>query len=481
MVALGARAAVSRLDNLLGGAARRRVIIVLAAALALDSADKATIGTSATQLKAGLGIGDAQIGLLITVSSLVGAVAALPFGALVDRLDRTRLLTWAVGCWAVAMVLSGFATSFVFLLITRLALGIVTAVAGPAVASLTGDYFPQSDRGRVYGFILSGELIGAGFGFVVTGQFALLSWRAPFLALVPPSLLVGWLVYRLPEPSRSGESRLPEGSHDIDDHPPVDDDAAEDDDSAALARAATRDVEPREAAVLDKDPAELTLWQTVRYVLHVRTNVVLIVASALGYFFFSGIRGFGVEFGKQHYGVSHTLATTLTLALGVGALVGVLIGGRIADWLLARGRVAARTEVPGVAVLLAAGLFVPALITPSVGIALPLLILAALCLGASNPPLDAARLDIIVPRARGRAEAVRTFLRSCGDAAAPLLFGVLAESVFGGHSGLEYTFLLMLVSLVAAAVITLVFGRRTYPSDVAAAAESERRIAGKTG
>jgi hypothetical protein len=33
----------------------------------------------------------------------------------------------------------------------------------------------------------------------------------------------------------------------------------------------------------------------------------------------------------------------------------------------------------------------------------------------------------------------------------------------------------MLVSLLAAAVITLVFGRRTYPSDVAAAAESERR------
>jgi hypothetical protein len=124
-------------------------------------------------------------------------------------------------------------------------------------------------------------------------------------------------------------------------------------------------------------------------------------------------------------------------------------------------------------VLLAAGLFIPALLVSSAVVALPLLILAALCLGAANPPLDAARLDIVVPAAWGRAEAIRTFLRSCGDAAAPLLFGVLAESVFGGRSGLATTFLLMLASLLAAGLITLLVARRTYPSDLAAAAESD--------
>ena len=93
------------------------------------------------------------------------------------------LLSITVLCWGAAMVLSGVATSFEFPFSTRLALGIVTAVAGPAVPSLIGDYFPEQGRGRIYGFVLSGELIGAGFGFVVAGQFALLSWRAPFLAL----------------------------------------------------------------------------------------------------------------------------------------------------------------------------------------------------------------------------------------------------------------------------------------------------------
>jgi predicted MFS family arabinose efflux permease len=205
---------------------------------------------------------------------------------------------------------------------------------------------------------------------------------------------------------------------------------------------------------------------------------VLIIASALGYFFFSGLRGFAVQFAKEHYGVSQSGASSLTLVLGIGALIGVLTGGRLADRLLRGGRLEGRIEVPGIAVLGAGALFVPALLTSSVWAAIALLVAASLCLGAANPPLDAARLDIIHPAVWGRAESIRTVLRNCADAAAPLLFGVLSGAVFGGSSGLEYTFLLMLGTLFVAAVITLVFGRRTYSGDVAAAAESldgERR------
>lgn len=472
-----------KLDGMLGGRARRQVIIALAAVLALDSADKATVGTSATQLQQGLDIGKTQIGLLLAVSSLVGALATVPFGMLVDRINRTRLLTIAVSCWGGAMVLSGVATNFLFLLLARVALGVVVAAAGPAIASLVGDYFPEQERGRIYGYVLSGELIGAGFGFVIAGQFAVLSWRAPFFVLVIPTLLAAWLVARLPEPTRGGASRIAKGQREI----RVDSDAArpsasdsegEEEREPSLAQQAARhgEIEPRRSAILDRDPQELSAWQAFRFVLRVRTNVVLIIASALGYFFFSGLRGFAVEFAKEHYAISQGVASSLTLVLGIGALVGVLVGGRLADRLLRHGRISARVDVPGVAVLASAVLFVPALITTHLSLAVPMLVLAATCLGAANPPLDAARLDIMVPRLWGRAEAVRSLLRNVGDAAAPLLFGVLAEAVFGGSTGLEYTFLVMLIALVAAAVITLAIGRRTYPQDVAAASESIERV-----
>jgi len=465
-----------RLERLIGGPARRQVIVAFAAALALDSADKATVGANATQLKAGLGINNTQIGLLLAVSSLVGAAATVPAGRFVDRVNRSRLLAAAILTWAAAMALSGAATDYLFLLLARLALGAVTAVASPAVASMTGDYFPERERGRIYGYILSGELIGAGFGFLVAGEFANLSWRAPFFVLIAPTVLVWWLVHRLPEPARGGSSRLPQGATEIrDDREPntQEDDGGEDEAQTGLAQdvAVQERVEPRPETVLHDDPTEMSLWDAVRYVLRVRSNRVLIIASALGYFYFSGIRGFAVEFAKHHYGVSQSAATSLTLVLGIGALVGVLLGGRLADRLLRNGRLSGRIEVPGVSILLAGALFVPALLADSIWVALPLLVLASLCLGATNPPLDAARLDIIHPRLWGRAEAIRTVLRNCADAVAPVLFGYLSAAVFAPH-GLQYTFLLMLIALFAGAIIVLVFGRRTYPRDVASAARS---------
>lgn len=170
-----------RLRSAVGGAARLRVIALLAGVLGLSAADAATVGAVAVELERSLRIGNTDIGLLVAASIGVGALATLPIGVLVDRINRTRLLWISVLLWSAAMIVSGAATSYAMLLITRLALGAVVATAWPAVASLTGDLFPAAERGRIYGYILSGELIGAAFGFLVSGDVAAaLSWRASF-------------------------------------------------------------------------------------------------------------------------------------------------------------------------------------------------------------------------------------------------------------------------------------------------------------
>ena len=67
----------------------------------------------------------------------------------------------------------------------------------------------------------------------------------------------------------------------------------------------------------------------------------------------------------------------------------------------------------------------------------------------------------------GRAEAIRTSLRTAAQAVAPLLFGAAAQYVFGGGtSGLRWTFVVMLLPLAASAVF-LYRARRLYPTDVA--------------
>src|SRR2546421_8821920 len=217
--ALG-RAGSQALTRKLGGAERTRVVVLLASVLALSSADAATVGASATQLRHALHIHNTDIGLLVTVTSLVAAIASLPFGVLADRVRRTWTLGGAIVLWGGAMIWSATVSSFGELLLARVFLGGVTAAAGPLVASLVGDYFPAYERGRIYGCILAGELAGAGIGFAVTGDIAALSWRAAFVILAIPALVLAWLVFRLPEPRRGGRDALVHPGARAEDHPP---------------------------------------------------------------------------------------------------------------------------------------------------------------------------------------------------------------------------------------------------------------------
>jgi predicted MFS family arabinose efflux permease len=474
------RLRASALDAV-GGRERARTVLTLAAVLGLSGADTATIAATTGNLERTFGVGNTEIGLLLSVVALTGAVCTIPVGVLTDRTRRTWLLAGSIVAWAAAMAISGAATSYLWLLLARLALGAVTATTGPTVASLTGDYFPSADRGRIYGLIIAGELVGSGIGFVVSGDISsLTSWRVAFWWLVLPSLVLAWLVWRLPEPAR-GRSSRPGGEQDLDPARP------ERPDLAGRVVAGTG-VQPQAELVLHRDPAGCSLWWAVRYVLRVRTNVVLIAASALGYFYFAGLRSFAILFATSHYGVSKPTATALVAVIGVGAVGGVYAGGRFADRLLRRGHARARVAVPMACLLALPLVLAPAIASASVAVALPLLILGAFLLGAPNPPLDAARLDIMHPRLWGRAEAIRTAMRSLGEAAAPTAFGYVSQFVFGGPgaaagggsgtgagggggSGLEYTFLVFLVPLLLAGLLALA-ALRTYPRDVATATAS---------
>jgi MFS family permease len=473
VAALGSAAAgafARRLTVALGGEERTRVIVILAAILGLSGADAATVGASASELRHSLHISNTDIGLLVAVSSLVGALATLPFGVLADRVTRTRVLGGTIVLWGAAMLWSATATNFTELLWTRLFLGAVTASAGPMVASLVGDWFGSWERGRIYGVILAGEYLGAGVGFAVTGNISALSWRAAFVILALPAFALAAVVWQLREPERGGKGVL------ASDHGPPPEATEEDagpqeTDAQRLARERGLDVDP-ELVVDPRRARRMSLIDATRYVLRVRTNVVLIAASACGYYFLAGLQTFGLEFSKDQYGISQALASTLLLVVGAGALAGVLFGGAVGDWLLKRGHLNSRVLTPAVAAVLTTILFVPAIFTRDAVTAVPYLTAAAFFLGAQNPPLDAARLDIMPPLLWGRAEAVRTLLRSLAVALAPVLFGAVSDHVFGGgRTGLQWTFAVMILPLGASAWL-LFKGLRTYPADVAAAAAS---------
>jgi MFS family permease len=476
--------------------------------LGLDNADLGTVGAIAGKLEHALSLSNTELGLLAAMPAICSAVMTLPMGVLVDRATRTRLLWITMVAWSAAEALSGFSDSFRMLLLIRLGLGAATAAATPAVASLVGDLFPGGERARIWGLILGGELIGAAFGYLVAGEAAKLgpaSWRYAFYVLAVPSFLGAWAVRRwLREPARGGRSRLRRGATrfiSADDVGPDDQVGADDEfeESKAQEKVQEARVHPEPALVLHADPEKMSVWRATAYVLRVRTNLVLIVASSLGYFYFTGISTFGLVFFEGRFHIAHGEATLLVMLLGLGGLVGVIAGGRLADRWLEDGHVNARIIVGAVSFALAALLFLPGLLIGTLTVSLPLFILAGTAFGARNPPLDAARLDIMHHRLWGRAEAVRTLVRRTTTATAPIVFGLIADQFAAGavhpsldsaHGfgsgasthGLQLAFLILLITLALGGLLTFV-ATRTYPRDVATALASETEAApeGDTG
>ncbi len=485
--------------QMVGGPARARVVVLFGCVLALNSADAATIGAVAPQLESALKISNLEIGLLSSAGLLVGAIFVLPIGMLVDRTRRIPILSASIVLWSFATLASAFAGSYSTLLLTRLALGAVAATAGPAIASLTGDYFPARERGRVYGYILGGEIAGTAIGFLLCGTLAnLISWRAAFVLLAIPGFFLARALWRtVPEPRRGGQSHLHPGAEGFD--PPKrgefewedpQADARPQDTELAHEAAQRHGVQPDPRHILRRNPRELSMLAAIRYVLSVPTNVLLIAGSALGYFFLAGLQTFVVVFVEGHYKVGYGSVSLVLILLVVSSLIGTLISGRVTDAMLRNGFLEARIWIPALCYLGAAGLLIPGILASKLSAALWFDVGGATLIAAANPPLDAARLDIMPSGLWGQAESTRTFLRSLAQALAPLLFGGVADAIagifpiqapVGTHpgiitpseaNGLEITFMIMLVALVAAALF-VARARHTYPTDVATAGAYE--------
>ncbi len=452
------RSRTTTLTRAAGGRERLKPIVLLALVVGLQSADAGTVGALVVPLKQSLHINNTQVGLLVTVSTGVGAVATLLAGALADRTVRVRLLWITLLVCSAAMALSAASPSYGWLLACRVALGAGVAVSGPVVASLMGDYFAPAERGRVYGLVLAGEGACTAVGLLVAGELGAVSWRLGFCWLAVVGLILAVAVATMLREPRRGATT-----------------------SAANTAAVHENAQCR------------SVWRDVRYVLSIRTNVVLVVGSSFGYFFFTGLSTFGVALLSGRFQIGQAVATLLIYVLGVGALIGVLSSGRIADWLTARGHISARMVVGGAAFLAAAVFILPTLLADSLPLALVFAFLAGIALGGVNPPLNAARLDIVHSRLWGTAEAVRTTLVSISTGLAPLVFGIVSIQLGGSTAdvnagvvapsaatALQHTFLIMVVSLVIAAALILCVARRTYPRDVATAMASELLSASAT-
>jgi MFS family permease len=169
--------------------------------------DRQILNLLVQPIKHDLGVNDTQIGVLQGIAfALSYSLMALPFGWMVDRYHRFRLVCFGLAVWSLATLGLGFSRNFADMLVARVLIGAGEAALMPAAYSLLADYFPPRQRGRVFAVYMSSVLLG-GAGALIVGGFVLRLlgdvetvwlpligslpiWRAAFIVVSVPGLLL---------------------------------------------------------------------------------------------------------------------------------------------------------------------------------------------------------------------------------------------------------------------------------------------------
>lgn len=181
--------------------------------------DRHIVGILAQPMQRDLGLTDTQLGFLLgTAFATLYGVLGIAMGRIADQLSRTRLMTVGLTLWSAMTAASGAAMGFASIAVARIGVGVGEAAANPCSHSLLSDYFPARQRGAVLGAYLASVHLGIGASMIIGGLIVqrwssictvlpggacgIAEWRAAFMIVGLPGLLLAVLIAMLREPAR---------------------------------------------------------------------------------------------------------------------------------------------------------------------------------------------------------------------------------------------------------------------------------------
>ncbi len=189
----------------------------------LNFVDRQILSILATDIKRDLGLSDADMGFLYgTAFGVFYAVFGIPLGKLSDSWRRVNLLTVGLSLWSIMTALSGFSKNAMQLSVARIGVGVGEATANPSAYSLISDWFPKSQRATAFAIYASGLYIGGGLALLIGSQvvgrwnnafphggpLGLVGWQAAFMIVGLPGLLLAALVSMMREPVRGSSDGI---------------------------------------------------------------------------------------------------------------------------------------------------------------------------------------------------------------------------------------------------------------------------------
>jgi MFS family permease len=362
-------------------------------------------------LAATLGIGFMELGLALTVASVVGVAAQLPVGYLVDRVGSRRMLVLALLLAGFAYLGFGLAPSYSALLLTMVFIGLANSVFHPADYALLSSKIAPDRVGRAFSIHTFAGFLGNAVAPVT--MIGLAAFMGLNVALMAAGIIA--LVVAVP---------------------------------LVFARGIDSDIMPTFAS---GHPARRTAGHGIG-MISILTPAIL---GLTGFFALmslsgSGISNFSVVALTSAFGTSLSVANmALTAYLSAQAL-GVLLGGFVADLTRRHAEVAAVGYAVNACIVLAIG---------TVGFDPVLLIVAMSGAGVLSGMIMPSR-DMLVraaapPGAMGRTFGIVTSGFGIGGMVGPLMFGFAMD-----HGAPQWVFGISVILMIAVAIVALVSDRR---------------------
>lgn len=183
-------------------------LAVLIAINVLNFYDRHVAGALVEPVRKEFGLSDTQIGWLNTAFTVLYGLIGLPLGWLADKVSRKKLLAAGVAVWAALTASAAWASSYAFLMFSRLGLGIGEAACAPTATSWIGDLFPAHRRSKPLALFMLGVPVGGALSFFFSGPIALrYGWRTAMIMAALPALLLVPVLLLLHEPERGASDR----------------------------------------------------------------------------------------------------------------------------------------------------------------------------------------------------------------------------------------------------------------------------------
>jgi MFS family permease len=163
---------------------------------AINIADRYVVTTVMEPMRIDLHLSDSGIAFLTGPPlALFYVTLGIPISWLADNTNRRNILAAALIAWSATTACCGLSRTYLQFMLARVGVGVGEAGGTPPANSIIADHFTAARRPMAMALFALGAPLGAYMGADMAGWVAnLYGWRAAFLALGVPGLILGLVV-----------------------------------------------------------------------------------------------------------------------------------------------------------------------------------------------------------------------------------------------------------------------------------------------